>query len=98
MLSSMPTAPPGSPLPTGSALRVSVRDYSRTIIPRPRPIDVGAFRGRGLHLVAALSQSWGVHQHSEGKTIWINLQLEHRNSSYQYRIRLCGSRCAAMLT
>lgn len=61
---------------TGSALRVSVRDYSRTIIPRPRPIDVGAFRGRGLHLVAALSQSWGVHQHSEGKTIWLNLQLD----------------------
>ncbi|MGA9312190.1 MAG: ATP-binding protein [Pseudonocardiaceae bacterium] len=61
---------------TGSVLRVSVRDYSRTIIPRPRPIDVGAFRGRGLHLVAALSQSWGVHQHSEGKTIWLNLQLD----------------------
>jgi anti-sigma regulatory factor (Ser/Thr protein kinase) len=61
---------------TESALRVSVRDYSRTIIPRPRPIDIGAFRGRGLHLVAALSQSWGVHQHSDGKTIWINLQLD----------------------
>jgi anti-sigma regulatory factor (Ser/Thr protein kinase) len=60
----------------GSALRVSVRDYSRTLIPRPRPIDVGAFRGRGLHLVAALSQSWGVNQHSGGKTIWINLQLD----------------------
>ena len=30
----------------GSALRVSVRDYSRTPIPRPRPIDIGAFRGR----------------------------------------------------
>ncbi|PZS31824.1 MAG: hypothetical protein DLM61_07840 [Pseudonocardiales bacterium] len=61
---------------TGSALRVSVRDYSRTVIPRPRPIDVGAFRGRGLHLVAALSQSWGVHQHADGKTIWVNLQLD----------------------
>jgi anti-sigma regulatory factor (Ser/Thr protein kinase) len=61
---------------TGSALRVSVRDYSRTPIPWPRPIDIGAFRGRGLHLVAGLSQSWGVHQHSDGKTIWINLQLD----------------------
>jgi anti-sigma regulatory factor (Ser/Thr protein kinase) len=59
---------------TGPALRVSVRDYSRTLIPRPRPIDIGGLRGRGLHLVAALSQSWGVHQHSDGKTVWINLQ------------------------
>jgi anti-sigma regulatory factor (Ser/Thr protein kinase) len=61
---------------TGSALRVSVRDYSRIPIPRPRPIDIGGLRGRGLHLVAALSHSWGVHQHSDGKTIWINLQLD----------------------
>jgi two-component sensor histidine kinase len=61
---------------TGSALRVSVRDYSRTPIPRPRPIDIGAFRGRGLHLVAALSRSWGADQHADGKTIWVNLQLD----------------------
>ncbi|MFY9805668.1 MAG: ATP-binding protein [Pseudonocardiaceae bacterium] len=61
---------------TGSALRVSVRDYSRIPVPRPRPIDIGAFRGRGLHLVAALSRSWGVDEHADGKTVWVNVQLD----------------------
>ncbi|HKS51808.1 MAG TPA: ATP-binding protein [Pseudonocardiaceae bacterium] len=40
---------------TGSALRVSVRDYRPTPIPRPRPIDIDAPAGRGLHLVTALA-------------------------------------------
>lgn len=58
-----------------SALRVSVRDYNPTAIPRPRPIDVGAPRGRGLHIVIALSQSWGISQHRDGKTVWAHLPL-----------------------
>jgi anti-sigma regulatory factor (Ser/Thr protein kinase)/anti-anti-sigma regulatory factor len=60
----------------GTALRVSVRDYSPTPIPRPRPINVGAHRGRGLNLVAALAELWGVERHPDGKTIWARLQLD----------------------
>jgi anti-sigma regulatory factor (Ser/Thr protein kinase)/anti-anti-sigma regulatory factor len=56
-----------------SALRISVRDYFPTPLPRPRPIDIEAPRGRGLHLVAALSQTWGADEHPNGKTIWANL-------------------------
>jgi anti-sigma regulatory factor (Ser/Thr protein kinase) len=61
---------------TGSVLRISVRDYRRARIPRTRPIDVDAFSGRGLHLVAALSQSGGVLPHADGKTIWVKLRLD----------------------
>ncbi|MDQ3763097.1 MAG: ATP-binding protein [Actinomycetota bacterium] len=58
---------------TDTVLRVSVRDYRPTSIPRPRPIDITAPRGRGLHLVAALAHTWGADQHPDGKTIWANL-------------------------
>jgi anti-sigma regulatory factor (Ser/Thr protein kinase) len=58
---------------TESALRVSVRDYRATPVPRPRPIDITAPSGRGLHLVVALAHTWGVHQHPDGKTIWANV-------------------------
>lgn len=61
---------------TGAAFRVSVRDYCPTRLPRPRPIDIDASRGRGLHLVAALAQSWCVDEHPDGKTVWASLQVD----------------------
>jgi anti-sigma regulatory factor (Ser/Thr protein kinase)/anti-anti-sigma regulatory factor len=60
---------------TKSTLRVSVHDYLSAPIPRPAPRDIGAPRGRGLHLVAALAQGWGVDQHPDGKTVWASLLL-----------------------
>lgn len=60
---------------TRSELRVSVRDYNPAGLPRPRPVEIGAPRGRGLHLVVALTQTWGIHQHRDGKTIWASMQL-----------------------
>ncbi|MFH8223965.1 ATP-binding protein [Streptomyces sp. NPDC018057] len=32
--------------------------------------------GRGLLLVAALAQNWGVRPHSDGKTVWFALRLD----------------------
>jgi anti-sigma regulatory factor (Ser/Thr protein kinase) len=61
---------------TGTVFRVSVRDYCSTSVPRPRPIDIGASRGRGLHLVAALAQTWRVDPHPDGKTTWANLRVD----------------------
>jgi anti-sigma regulatory factor (Ser/Thr protein kinase) len=60
---------------TGAAFRVAVRDYCPVPI-RPRPMDIEARRGRGLHLVAALAQSWGVDRHPNGKTVWANLAID----------------------
>jgi anti-sigma regulatory factor (Ser/Thr protein kinase) len=61
---------------TGAVFRVSVRDYYSASLPRPRPIDIGASRGRGLHLVAALAQTWCVDRHPDGKTVWASLQVD----------------------
>ncbi|MDQ3899085.1 MAG: ATP-binding protein [Actinomycetota bacterium] len=56
-----------------SALRISVRDYQPSSIPRPQPIDIAAPSGRGLHLMVAVAHTWGVDQHRDGKTVWANL-------------------------
>jgi anti-sigma regulatory factor (Ser/Thr protein kinase) len=58
---------------TKSVLRVSVRDYRLSPMPRPRPIEVTASSGRGLHLVAAVAHAWGADPHPDGKTVWANL-------------------------
>jgi anti-sigma regulatory factor (Ser/Thr protein kinase) len=51
------------------ATRVAVRDTS---FDPPRRVDrnVTAFGGRGIDLVAAVSDSWGVQAESDGKTVW----------------------------
>jgi anti-sigma regulatory factor (Ser/Thr protein kinase) len=56
-----------------SALRISVRDYQPSPIPRPRPIKITAPSGRGLHLVAAVAHTWGADSHPDGKTVWAML-------------------------
>jgi anti-sigma regulatory factor (Ser/Thr protein kinase) len=61
---------------TDSTLRVSVQDYCPERLPQSQPKGSGASRGRGLHLVAALAQGWGVDQHPDGKTVWVSLQLQ----------------------
>jgi anti-sigma regulatory factor (Ser/Thr protein kinase)/anti-anti-sigma regulatory factor len=61
---------------TDAAFRLSVRDYSPTPIPRPRPIDIHSPRGRGLHLVAGLAQSWGGQPHSDSKIMWAVIPIE----------------------
>ena len=57
---------------TGSVLHVAVRD-SAAGLPRVRPFDPGAARGRGLQVDATLAQQWGYDPHEHGKTIWVNL-------------------------
>ena len=57
---------------TGSVLHVAVRDSS-TGLPRVRPFDPNAARGRGLQVVATLAQQWGYDPHEDGKTVWVDL-------------------------
>jgi two-component sensor histidine kinase len=58
---------------TGSALRVSVRDYRPMPLPRPRPIAIDGSGGRGLHLVTLMAHCWGADEHPDGKTMWAQL-------------------------
>ena len=54
-------------------LRVAVRDHGPV---HPALIDDTGHLprcGTGLHLVATLSHRWGVEQHADGKTVWVDL-------------------------
>ncbi|PPK92858.1 PAS domain-containing protein [Kineococcus xinjiangensis] len=44
--------------------------------PLVRAADEEATGGRGMHLVAALSQRWGTHSAAEGKTVWCAVPLQ----------------------
>ncbi|MEU6084461.1 ATP-binding protein [Streptomyces sp. NPDC047108] len=55
-------------------LTVSVRDNDPRV-PSLRCADLAALGGRGLTLVASVSESWGVRPHDEGgKVVWFTLQ------------------------
>lgn len=40
------------------------------------PVDMGSLRGRGLHLVAAMSRSWDVHTGPDGTTVTALVNLD----------------------
>jgi anti-sigma regulatory factor (Ser/Thr protein kinase) len=53
---------------------LTVRDGSH-VLPRPADPSRAETGGRGLRLVRALSQSWGVHPYTGGKVVWTHLGL-----------------------
>ncbi|WP_345041861.1 ATP-binding protein [Streptomyces sannanensis] len=57
----------------GSRLRVEVGD-STTVLPGPRmPTADEGTHGRGLFLVQALADAWGVRAQGAGKVVWFEL-------------------------
>ncbi|MFT2017638.1 ATP-binding protein [Streptomyces sp. 796.1] len=65
-------------------LTVSVRDRDvREPVP-PAPSPLGT-HGRGLALVAAVSQSWGVRQVAGGKAVWFALPVGWRAEPWAQR-------------
>jgi two-component sensor histidine kinase len=61
-------------------VRLEVHDSS-PVVPVPRAQDLAATNGRGMVLVDALADSWGVEVGDglpdEGKTVWLELDLTH---------------------
>jgi hypothetical protein len=53
-------------------LTVSVRDLDPRM-PQPAAADPLATCGRGLSLIAALSESWGMRPDGAGKVVWFTL-------------------------
>ncbi|GAA0222431.1 ATP-binding protein [Cryptosporangium japonicum] len=60
---------------SGDWLRVGLTDGS-SIPPMVRELDRRAVRGRGMQLVAAIADRWGVEQHHGGKTVWFTIRLD----------------------
>ncbi|MEU4466748.1 ATP-binding protein [Streptomyces sp. NPDC024017] len=57
-------------------LRVEVRDF---VARRPRvrvPVADEGTNGRGMLLVQALADAWGVRPHGVGKAVWFELEAE----------------------
>ena len=57
---------------SGNWLRISVADGS-AIRPVARELNHDRPRGRGLRLVEAIADRWGVEDHHGGKRIWFEL-------------------------
>lgn len=62
-------------------LCIQAAGFGPGLLPRPRPVDIDAPCGRGLHLVALFADNWGAHQRLDGKTIWANLAYPHDRQS-----------------
>jgi anti-sigma regulatory factor (Ser/Thr protein kinase) len=60
---------------TGERLRISLTDDSDRE-PRLRPLRPAAEDGRGLAILAALSDRWGVEPRLGGKQVWWEVDLE----------------------
>jgi len=60
---------------TGDVVRVSVtdREPSPPVVLHPDPIEPS---GRGMAIVEAMSDSWGVESGAGGKTVWFELDLD----------------------
>jgi two-component sensor histidine kinase len=56
----------------GSVIVIAVSDGSPGL-PRVRPHDPSASRGRGLQVVVALARRWGCTSQDPGKTVWAEI-------------------------
>lgn len=61
--------------PGGSRLRVALADGSSTA-PRLRHAHYSAEDGRGMGILAALSDRWGIELHVGGKRVWWEVDLD----------------------
>lgn len=59
----------------GGPVRVSVRDFGEGEPTERRPAP-DQTSGRGLMIVGALADQWGVEDHARGKTVWFELAGE----------------------
>jgi anti-sigma regulatory factor (Ser/Thr protein kinase) len=57
---------------TSETIRITVTDTGPGLpVRRTPPLDHPS--GRGLHIVATLSDSWGVVEHADGKSVWFQM-------------------------
>lgn len=60
-------------LPGGSSVEVRVTDGGASDVPCPRVVGPEDLDGRGLAIVAALADRWGVDRDGLGQSVWAEL-------------------------
>lgn len=58
---------------TNGELEFAVTDGGSSTLPRLRTLDTSAPDGRGLLIVSALANAWGVQDEATGRTVWARL-------------------------
>lgn len=58
----------------GETVRIEVCD-DHTVLPRSRAVAATDERGRGLHLVEAVTSRWGAEKLAGGKVVWAEVSL-----------------------
>jgi anti-sigma regulatory factor (Ser/Thr protein kinase) len=58
----------------GDSVRVEVHD-SAAEPPRQQSLDPRRLRGRGLHMIDAVSSQWGWTPDAAGKTVWADVSI-----------------------
>jgi anti-sigma regulatory factor (Ser/Thr protein kinase) len=61
-------------------LLVTVEDTGTWSVPRTGPEDLSGVNGRGLALVAAISDAMGHARGAQGSTVWFEIILSHRTT------------------
>ncbi|MEV8307771.1 ATP-binding protein [Streptomyces flavidovirens] len=73
-------------------LTVEVTDGGGPTRPVPATPSVTARGGRGLNIITALAQDWGVRDSSTGEvTVWVNVTEGHRREDFATRVVVPGS-------
>ncbi|MFF9849138.1 ATP-binding protein [Streptomyces litmocidini] len=71
----------------GGGLRVEVTDGGGPTRPVPSTPSVTARGGRGLNIIGALSQDWGVRDSATGEvTVWVVVTEGHRREDFAARV------------
>lgn len=68
-------------------LTVEVTDGGGPTRPVPSTPSVTAHGGRGLNIITALAETWGVRDDTHGEvTVWVVVQAAHRHEDFATRI------------
>jgi anti-sigma regulatory factor (Ser/Thr protein kinase) len=63
--------------------QIIVRVYDGLrLLPRRRTYRADAGTGRGMHLVEALADHWGVDETSAGKCVWFSIAVADQSAAY----------------
>ena len=77
---------------TGERLRVALSDGSAAA-PRVRRAGAAAEDGRGIAILAALSDRWGIEPHRDGKLVWweVDLAVDYARAATASRAKATAS-------